>query len=94
MMKLQKPSNATVGVDSTSTLVLAANDRRKHAIITNSSDVGVWLAFGEAAQVGYGVYLASAGGSYQIDEGNLFVGVIYGISASGDDKVVGTLEFS
>lgn len=93
MIRLQSAANATVLVDSTSTEILAANDRRKFATITNSSNVGIWLAFGAAAEVGKGAYLAAGGGSYNITVDNLWVGVVNGITTSGDDKVAGVVEF-
>lgn len=94
MMILRKPVNGTVSSDTTSAVFLAANEKRKYAVIVNASDVGVWLAFGGTAVIGTGVYLAAAGGSYEIDGDNLYCGAVHGIAASGSGKVVGTVEFS
>lgn len=92
-MKLRLPTNGTASMGATSAQLLAANESRKYAIIVNASDVAIWLAFGAAAVIGTGVYLAAAGGSYTIDEENLWVGVVNGIAASSSGKVVGTVEF-
>lgn len=85
--------NGSVEVDSASTLILAANDRRRFARITNGSDTGIWVSYGEAAVVGQGDYLGSGGGVLEIDSDNMWRGEIYGITTSGDDKIVGTVEF-
>lgn len=94
MLKLRTPVNDTASLGTSSAQLLADNERRKYALIVNSSDVGVWLAFGETAVVGTGVYLAPAGGSYEIDSENLYCGPINAIAASGSSKVVGIVEFT
>jgi hypothetical protein len=93
-MIVRKAVSGTKSVGGTTLELLEENRARKYALIVNSSDVGVWLAFGEAAVVGTGVYLAAGGGSYEIDETNLWTGAVNGIAASGSSKVVGTVEFS
>ena len=93
MVKLQKASNLALSIDSTSAEVIPANERRKFLTIVNGSDVGIWLGFGEAAVVGEGVYLVSAGGAYNITPQNLWCGSIHAITASGDNKVAGAVEF-
>lgn len=85
--------NETVSVLNTSTVLLAANARRKFARITNGSDVGVWVSYGEAAVIGQGDYLAATGGWIEIDADNMWRGAINGIAASGTNKVCGTVEF-
>lgn len=92
MLNLTAATNTTVLVGA-SILVLAANARRKYSVITNGSDVAVWLSFGEAAVVGQGVYLGAGGGSYEIDADNMFRGDIYGIASTGSSKVVGIVDF-
>lgn len=92
--RVRTPLNDTKSLTTTSAALIAANERRKYALIVNSSDVGVWVSFGVAAVIGTGVYLAPAGGSYELDGDNLYLGVINGIAASGNGKVVGLVEFS
>lgn len=94
MVRLQAATNGTVSVTTTSVALLAVNERRKYALVVNSSDVGIWLAFGATAVIGTGVYLAAGGGSYEIDSDNLYCGAVNGIAASGAGKVVGTAEFN
>lgn len=86
--------NTTKSLTTATQVLLAANESRKYALIVNSSDVGVFVSFGEAAVIGTGVFLAAAGGSYELDNDNLFLGAINGIAASGAGKVVGIVEFS
>lgn len=92
MRPLRNSTNGTASMGAASAVVLAANSTRKYACIVNASDVGVWLGFGVAAVIGTGIYLAAAGGQYEIDDDNLWQGAIYGIAATGTGKVVGTLE--
>lgn len=92
--RVRTPLNDTKSLTTSSAALIAANERRKYALIVNSSDVGVWVSFGATAVIGTGVYLAPAGGSYELDDDNLFLGVINGIAASGAGKVVGIVEFS
>lgn len=92
MIKYRNVNNATAAVGAVSTTVLAANESRKRAIIVNAGSNGVWLSFGEAAVLGKGVYLAPAGGSFEIDPDELYTGVINGIAAAGPNTV-GTAEF-
>ena len=93
-IRVRKVNNFTNSLTTVSALVLAEDALRKHATLVNASDVGIWLAFGEAAVVGTGVFLAAAGGSYEIDGNNLFTGEIYAIAASGAGKVLAGAEFS
>lgn len=75
-----------------STLLAAANPRRSCIVISNSSDVGIWISFGEAAVIGQGIYLAPAGGTLTITDEKMWRGAIYGIAASGSNKVVGVSD--
>jgi hypothetical protein len=94
MLKLRKINNFGVAVTIASISILASNPLRKHATIINSSDVVIWLGFGEAAVVGQGIYIEPAGGAYEIDGNNLFTGDIFAIAVSGAAKRVVGVEFS
>lgn len=94
MLPLGNAANGTLSVGNTSSLALAANVRRKYACIANASDVDMWISFGEAAQIGYGIPLDAGGGFYEIGPENLWRGEIYVISVSGSGKAAGTLEMS
>jgi hypothetical protein len=82
----------TKSISNSDTLILAANDRRLYAEITNSSDVGIWLSLGSTAVIGVGIYLAPNGYSYEINPDNMWRGEVRGIAASGAGKVLGTIE--
>lgn len=94
MAIVRKAVNGTASMGAASAEILADNRNRKYALMVNASDVGVWISFGDTAVIGTGAYLAPAGGSYEIDESNLWTGAVNGIAASGSGKVVGTVEFS
>lgn len=83
--------HTTATVTNASTAVLAANERRRYASISNSGASGVWLAFGQAAVVGEGVYIPPNGGSYIIEGQNRWKGTVFGITAAGS-SLCGMLE--
>lgn len=94
MIKYRLAKAAGVSLGAASTLLLGKNEARKRAILVNGhATQSVWLAFGEAAVVGKGVYLAPNGGSFEIPPDELWTGEVYGI-ASGAATPVGTEEFS
>lgn len=66
--------------------VLAANPNRVDAEIINVSDPSevISLARGGVAVLGAGITLTARGSSYRIGTGNLFLGVLNAISASGE----------
>ncbi len=79
---LQASVETSVSVTA-STLVLAANKRRKYALITCPTGGGALsLGFGKAAVAGKGVTVP-AGGAYEIDSDNLWTGEIYAIASAG-----------
>ena len=75
--------NDGVEVDDSSTLIIAANPKRKYAAIVNDSDEEIYLGLGEAAVMNAGIRLNANGGSYEITNDNIFKGVINAICASG-----------
>ncbi len=84
----------TVNVGTTSTQILAANNSRVAAVISNDSDTVIYLAVGATAEVGKGIRLPSGDrvefgtpgglpGSYQ---------AINGIHGGTGDKAVAVQE--
>lgn len=63
--------------------VLAANPDRLSAVIVNPNDFDVCLRRGTPAVFGQGILLKANGGSYEINETNLYKGVITAIAESG-----------
>ncbi len=70
-------------VGTTSSEILPAFVRRRYASISNSGASGVWVAFGEPAVVGNGVYIPPNGGQFIIDGDNRWKGAVNGITAAG-----------
>lgn len=95
MRALRDRTAGTASVGSGASVeLLAANDGRKWAQISNPNAVGLWLNFGAPAVIGSGPYVAPGGGAYVIDKDNLDLGAVNGIMASGGDVAVGTMEYS
>jgi hypothetical protein len=64
--------------------VASENDRRKFWVCVNASDTPVYLALHTAggantAEVGKGVYLAPNGGSFELNNVNMYYGEIWAI---------------
>lgn len=70
-------------VDATTTLVLAANQKRVDATFVNDSDEVIYLARGSDAVLHTGIRLNAAGGSYEINDSNRFLGAVNAICESG-----------
>ncbi len=89
----QAPRGVAVGTSSTE--ILATNANRKHAIIVNDSDVDIWLAIGQPAEVHKGIRLNARGGALVISKrADLFsVQAINGIHESTGTKVACAQEF-
>ena len=81
----------TLTATTSSQEILAANTRRRWAIICNSGANGLWLGFGVAAVVGTGVYVPPSGGTLVIDGDNRWQGSVTGILAAAT-SVIGTME--
>ena len=76
-----------VAVGTTSTLVLTANSARKIAIITNDSNVNMYLSLGVPAEINKGVRLSRGGGSFTTQDDYPFKGNIYMIAGSANKNV-------
>jgi hypothetical protein len=94
MVPLRKSADNNVSIDNTASVaILAANEKRLFATISNSAAVGLWLGFGRAAVIGKGTYVP-AGGGYQIDKDNMWRGAVNGIMASGTAVTIAYTEFT
>lgn len=86
------PNNGGVTVNTTSTIVLAANASALGTILTNAGANGEYLSFGTggAAVVGTGVYLAPNGGAITLDGQMLWQGGIQAIASGGTSTLTFT----
>ena len=84
-------TDTAVPVGTSTTVVLAANPRRHEAVFVNDSNQPIYLARGNDAVLNAGIRLNAAGGSYEINRDNLFLGAINAI-AEGGDKVLTVSE--
>lgn len=78
---------ASSTVATASVEVLAASTGRQFAQITNEGGVAVYLAVGQAAVAGKGIRLAPAGGTFTIDERNLFSGAVNAIATTSSSNL-------
>ncbi len=75
---------------STTSVALALNEARMYAMFQNDGDNDVYLRLGEAAIKNEGILINANGGSYEISDrlGNLFLGAVNCITASGTSVVL------
>ncbi len=85
-------AHTTASITSASGAALAVNNDRKYALLINDGSVDVYLNLGGTAVANQGIRINANGGSYELsrDMGNLFDGVINGITASGTATVLVT----
>ena len=76
-------TDTKVAVGTDTTVVLAANPRRHEAVFVNDSNQPIYLARGNDAVLNQGIRLNAAGGSYEINRNNLFLGAINAIAEGG-----------
>lgn len=86
------PTHTTASMTTASGTVLAANLARRYAIVVNDGAVDVYIKLGATAVANDGIRINANGGSYTLSPiyGNLFHGVINGITASGTATVLVT----
>ena len=71
------PAHTAPSVPTTSTAVLAANQARTYALIVNDGAVDIYLNLGGTAVANTGIRVNAAGGSYEMNEDNLFRGLSF-----------------
>jgi len=79
--------NAGITVGSSTTLTLAANVSRVSAVFTNDSDEVIYLSLGNNAVMHQGIRLNANGGSYEINQTNLYTGIVHAICSSGSKNL-------
>ena len=89
---IDRADDTGTAVVDVSGLIVLANDHRADLEIINDGDYNVWLARGNAAIVGQGIFLVHNGGAYTMDTQNLFLGAIYAICDEGEDSHVSFSE--
>ncbi len=77
-------TDGAVTVGAISTVALAFNGHRVNAVFVNDSDQVIYISRGNAAVIGDGIRLNPNGGSYEIDDTNLWRGAVNAICALGD----------
>jgi hypothetical protein len=92
MRVLKAQAKGALSCGATSQVLMTARDTRKYTLITNASDVVIWIAFGVDAVIGQGIGIP-AGGAYEMEEPNMWQGAVSAIAASGTGKVAAYQEF-
>lgn len=85
-----KEPGKAVSVGSSTTDVLAANAQRYGATFVNDSDEDIYLRLGATAVMNEGIRLNAAGGSFTIDAGFLYTGLVTAICSSGTKDLLVT----
>jgi len=80
-------NNNITAADGVSTLLIAANNNRTALIITNNGAKPVYLGIGGAAADTKGIYLATGGGSFEINSTNWTPAAVYAIGIGGTSVV-------
>jgi hypothetical protein len=82
------PTTSTFAtVLTTNTLVLATSSSRQYAAIVNDGANPVYLSIYSGAVADSGILLVANGGSYEINDQNLFTAAVYGIASSSSSNV-------
>ena len=93
VQSLNYSAPAAAAVNTSSALEVAANPARKYLLLVNASaDKAMYLGIGSAAVSGSGIYLAAAGGSFEMITANLSPEAIYALCASGGSNEVLTVQ--
>ena len=79
------PTHTWPVIGAATTVALAANANRLYAAFINDGTEPIYLYLGAAAVMNRGIRLNASGGSYEMNReiGNLYVGAVNGICASG-----------
>ena len=77
-------SDKSKNINSTSTSVLSVNSTRFFASFVNDSDEVIYLNLGLVAVMSQEIRLNANGGSFEINETNLYIGPVSAICASGN----------
>jgi hypothetical protein len=85
---LDNPAIGGVDVGTSSTEVRAANTERRYLLLVNDSDTEIYVALGTDAVLNEGIRLNSAGGWYEMLEGqNLYTGVVNAIASAATKRL-------
>ena len=79
-----------VSVETSTTVALAANPSRTYASFVNNSNQDMYLGLGADAVMNRGIRINANGGSYEINDNNLFTGVVNAIASGGSKSLVVT----
>lgn len=91
---LGKYEEFPIDVTTTSQEILAANPRRKYAILINNSNQNIFVRLGSPATVDEGIVIWAAGFAYEFTEDNLWVGSIHAIHGGSGNKRLLIIEMS
>lgn len=74
-------------INSTSTSILSTNATRFFASFVNDSNETIYLSLGASAVMNQGIRLNADGGSFEINETNLYIGPVSAICSSGGKRL-------
>ena len=77
---------------TTTQQAVAANPTRRYLLLVNDSDNAIYISLGKEAVINHGIRLNSAGGSYEINSTNLWLGNISAVSSVAS-KILTVVEW-
>ena len=89
-----KPEFFIRGMTNTGILLLSANQFRFYSLITNDSNVKIWIFFGRQNVFGEGIPILGNGFAFEIDSNNMYRGDVYGIHGSSGTKNIAVFDGS
>jgi hypothetical protein len=85
-----KPTHTVEQVGTTSISVLAANPKRRYALLINDGTEVIYIKLGATAVKNEGIRINANGGCYEISpaKNNLYHGAIYAVSNSNSNDLL------
>jgi hypothetical protein len=84
-------THSVLGCTTSSQTAAASNSARKYALFVNDSDTVIYLFFGTPAVANQGIRLNAAGGSYEINQQNMYTGQVCAITTTGTKNLLVTI---
>ena len=80
----ERCTNDEKSLNTNGTSLLEANANRSYAVFINNSNIDITLVLGESTKAvnGKGIIIKPRGGSYEINQNNLYTGKISAIATS------------
>jgi hypothetical protein len=75
-------THSVLSVTNASQTALASDTARKYALFVNDSDSTIYLFLGATAVASQGIRINASGGTYEINQSNMYTGQVCAIHAT------------